>query len=151
MRWFTSRTSTTLRSQGTQWITLSSCKATTRRPMRSRYDSCFFISRFLRLSWTVVEALRASEPTPIEQCVNVSRGGATPLTETLGLMAALGWQVMDPYYNMSSYPVSSVADYLLYEVLPHNAVVPVAFPLMKQCDPAWGPDRIHVKTVCDVG
>jgi hypothetical protein len=39
----------------------------------------------------------------------------------------------------------------MYELLPTAAVVPLAYPLFKQCDPAWGDDRIQVKTVCAVG
>ena len=54
---------------------------------------------------------------------------------------------MDPFYNLTHYDVSQVADFLIYEKLPLSAVVPVRFPLFKQCDPTWGPNKIHIKTV----
>eukprot|EP00041_Stephanoeca_diplocostata_P017967 m.372513 g.372513 ORF g.372513 m.372513 type:complete len:405 (-) comp20874_c0_seq16:144-1358(-) len=61
------------------------------------------------------------------------------------------FNVNDPYFNKTTYKRSEVADVLMYEMLPATAVVPVAFPLYKQCDPAWGDNSIHVKTVCAVG
>ena len=36
-------------------------------------------------------------------------------------------------------------------MLPVDSIVPRAYPLAKQCDPAWAADVIHIKTVCAVG
>ena len=58
--------------------------------------------------------------------------------------------VLDPMYNVS-YARVNVSDVIVYELLPARSVVPLPYPLFKQCDPAWGGDRIHVKTVCAVG
>ena len=61
------------------------------------------------------------------------------------------YAVRDPYYNVSSYARGAVADVLQHELLPPSARVPVPYRLLKQCDPAWGSNTIHVKTVCAVG
>ena len=61
------------------------------------------------------------------------------------------FSVLDPGYSQSRYALVNVSDVLFYEALPSTAVVPLAYPLFKQCDPAWASDRIHVKTICDVG
>lgn len=63
------------------------------------------------------------------------------------------FSVNDPGYSRTSYARSNVSDMLMYELLPSPNVstVPLAYPLFKQCDPRWGPDLIHVKTVCSVG
>ena len=65
--------------------------------------------------------------------------------------ASDSFAVLDPYFNRSSYGRSNVSDLLMYELLPAAARVPVAYPLYKQCDPSWGADAIHVRTVCAVG
>ena len=49
------------------------------------------------------------------------------------------------------YPRDAIADILQYEMLPVDSIVPRAYPLAKQCDPAWAADVIHIKTVCAVG
>ena len=60
--------------------------------------------------------------------------------------------VLDPGYDVSTYAVADVHDYLLYETLPTSAVVPSpGYPLFKQCDPRWGADTIVTTTICAVG
>ena len=61
------------------------------------------------------------------------------------------FRVNDPGYASTAYARVNVSDILMYELLPAAATVPAAYPLFKQCDPAWGSDVIHVKTVCQVG
>lgn len=58
--------------------------------------------------------------------------------------------VLDPMYNVS-YARSNVSDVILYELLPAHSIVPLPYPLFKQCDPTWASDIIHIKTVCAVG
>ena len=59
--------------------------------------------------------------------------------------------VLDPGYDENRYARSAVHDYLMYEVLPHDAIVPHGYRLFKQCDPAWGSTAIVHKTICAVG
>lgn len=61
------------------------------------------------------------------------------------------YAVLDPGFAQSSYARANVSDLLMFEMLPSAATVPLAYPLFKQCDPAWGADAIHIKTVCAVG
>ena len=56
--------------------------------------------------------------------------------------------VLDPGYDEQRYARSAVHDYLMYEVLPHDAIVPYGYRLFKQCDPAWGSNAIVHKTCC---
>ena len=59
--------------------------------------------------------------------------------------------VLDPGFDEQRYARSAIHDYLMYEVLPHDAVVPHGYRLFKQCDPAWGSNAIVHKTICAVG
>ena len=59
--------------------------------------------------------------------------------------------VLDPGFEKATYARVNVSDLLMYEMLPSTSTVPLAYPLFKQCDPAWAKDAIHVKTVCAVG
>ena len=59
--------------------------------------------------------------------------------------------VLDPGFDEQRYARSAVHDYLMYEVLPHDAIVPHGYRLFKQCDPAWGSTAIVHKTICAVG
>lgn len=61
------------------------------------------------------------------------------------------FSVLDPGYEKSRYARVNVSDLLFYELLPPTAVVPAAYPLFKQCDPQWASNKIHIKTICDVG
>lgn len=65
--------------------------------------------------------------------------------------AADSFEVHDPLFNETSYARANVSDVLIYEGIPPSGVVPLAYPLRKQCDPAWADDVIHIKTVCAVG
>lgn len=59
--------------------------------------------------------------------------------------------VLDPLYNATRYARANVSQFLMYELLPRTAVVPLGYPLYMQCDPRWGADRIHIDTICAVG
>ena len=61
-------------------------------------------------------------------------------------------QVLDPGYDVGTYALADVHDFLLYETLPPSALVPSpGYPLFKQCDPRWGADTIVTTTICAVG
>ena len=99
---------------------------------------------------TVCDALEAGVVSLVAHVHNPINGA---LDHHVLLTACTGadYAVRDPYYNVSSYARGAVADVLQHELLPPNALVPVPYRLLKQCDPAWGSDTIPAKTVCAVG
>jgi len=72
------------------------------------------------------------------------------------------FNVNDPFYNVTSYPYENITDIILYTVgpqpaapkrsdLPSTAVIPLYYPLYKQCDPRWGNDTMVNVSICAVG
>lgn len=63
--------------------------------------------------------------------------------------------VNDPGFNQTTYAWSDIVDMIVYRVVPAKQraarLIPLAYPLFKQCDPRWGDNVMQIKTICDVG
>ena len=57
--------------------------------------------------------------------------------------------VLDPGYNVTSYPMKNVSGVLSYTR--RDQKVPYEYPTYKQCDEMWGNDTMVTTTVCKVG
>ena len=57
--------------------------------------------------------------------------------------------VLDPYFNVTSYPYENVSGILSYTR--RDSVVPRQYPTFKQCDDKWKADLMVNTTVCKVG
>ena len=58
------------------------------------------------------------------------------------------FEVLDPYYNTSSYPYANISDVIHYRVSRTDGAM--SYPTYKQCDKQWGDDDMGVnnQTVC---
>ena len=41
-----------------------------------------------------------------------------------------------------TYEFDDIADIIIYRIMTNHAIIPLTYPLYKQCDPRWGNDTI---------
>ena len=65
--------------------------------------------------------------------------------------AAKSFAANDPFFNQSHYAYTEISDVLVYSLLPSNAVVPRAYPLLEQFSYKWSEEKMVNATVGAVG